>query len=91
MAAGPPVWLRDGIRVEHDGQEFAINDADRTIIILNIGRSRFANRGIPFQCCVELETRRRQVCGERYFIDPLGKAQVHLLWRYFYLLMLFIA
>ena len=59
--------------MEDDGQEFAINDADRTFTILNISRSRYASRRIPFQCCVELETRRLQVCGESYIVDPLGK------------------
>ena len=68
----PHVWYMNGVPVEHDGREFAINHDDRSITLLAVSRSRSANRATLFQCCVNL-TGGVQVCGEPYIFDPLGE------------------
>lgn len=69
---GPQMWLMDGVQVEHDGSQFDINETDRSITLLDVSWSRYANKETLFQCCVEL-TSGPQVCGEGCPFDPLGK------------------
>ena len=71
----PHVWYMNGIPVEHDGREFAINHDDRSITLMAVSRSRYGERNTSFQCCVNL-TGGAQVCGEPYFFDPLGENNV---------------
>ena len=68
----PNVWFMDGIPVEHDGREFAINHGDGSLTLMDVSQSRYAGRETLFQCCVNL-TSGVQVCGEYYPFDPLGK------------------
>ena len=68
---GPQMWLMDGIQVEH-GSQFDINNADRSITLLDVDQSRYANKETLLQCCVEL-TSGPHVCGEHYIFDPLGE------------------
>ena len=67
----PHVWCMNGIPVEH-GSQFAIDNADRSITLLDVDQSRYANKETSFQCCVEW-TNGPQVCGEYYIFDPLGE------------------
>ena len=69
----PHVWFMDGVPVEHDGREFAINHGDGSLTLMDVSQSRYAGRETLFQCCVNL-TRGPQVCGEHYIFDPLGEA-----------------
>ena len=67
----PHVWCMNGIPVEH-GSQFVIDDADRSITLLDVDQSRYANKEKFFQCCVE-RTSGPQICGEYYIFDPLGE------------------
>ena len=60
--------------MEHDGKEFAINDDDGSLTLMDVSQiqSRYAEREAIFQCCVNL-TSGPQVCGEHYIFDPLGE------------------
>ena len=75
----PHVWCMNGVPVEHDGREFAINHDDRSITLMNVSRSRYGERNTSFQCCVNL-TGGPRVCGEQYIFDPLGEE--HAYWLY---------
>ena len=61
--------------MEHDGQEFDISDTDRSLTLLDVSQSRYAENESAFHCCVEL-TGGPRVCGERYLIDALGKTHI---------------
>lgn len=63
------VWLLDGTQVERD-------ENDNTIL-LKLSRLRFALKKAFIQCCVKV--RNKQICGEPFPIEPLGK--VHVLWH----------
>ena len=67
----PHVWCMNGVPVEHDGMEFAIDDGSLTL--MDVSQSRYAERETFFQCCVEF-TSGPQVCGDQYTFDPLGEA-----------------
>ena len=69
----PHVWFMDGILVEHDGREFAINHGDGSLTLMDVSQSRYAERETLFQCCVNL-TSGPQVCGEHLIFDPLGES-----------------
>ena len=59
--------------MEHDGREFAISHDNKFLTLMDVSQSRYAERKIIFQCCVNL-TSGPQVCGEDYIFDPLGEA-----------------
>ena len=58
----------DGVPV-HDGRKFAIDD--RSLTLMDVSQSRYAERETMFQCCMKL-TSGPQVCGEHYIFDPPG-------------------
>ena len=73
--SGPPVWLMDGMPVEHDGNLLDINDINSALTLLGIGQSGCTKKKKLFRCCVKLANG-PQVCGEHYLFDAVSKLNI---------------
>ena len=69
----PVMWLMNGTPVENGGEEFTINDTERTLLYVIQNKTAETK---TFQCCVELISR-SCVCGEYYEVNTNGKLHVY--------------